>query len=107
MLLIFRALGDPPTQQLLLCQRERLVRRRRGHEIVGVGGENAPDQLALVRFSRDKRVFGERVFTDVEAKLGFAFLLIRPVTEEAVVREHRPDIAVVGDFVRRLRSGGG
>ena len=83
------------------------MRRRRRHEIVSVGGENAADQFTLVRFSGDEGLLGECLFADVEAELGLAFLLVRAVAKEAVVGEDRPDIAVVRDFLRRLGRGGG
>jgi len=67
MLLIDRTLGDPSAKQLLLRRGENFVGIGRGHQVVRVRRENALDQFALVRFSRDERLFGQRFFAHVQA----------------------------------------
>src|SRR5215471_18764951 len=77
------------------------MRSRRGHQIICVAGENTADQLALVGLPGDKGIFRERLFPDIKTKFGFAFLLVWPVTKETVVRKNGPDVAIIGNFIRR------
>jgi hypothetical protein len=70
--LIFCAFGDPLPQQILLRIAEFLVRIRRRHQIVFVGGENAVDQLALIRFAGDNRAFLQGDFADIKPEFRFA-----------------------------------
>ena len=94
-LLVLCALSNPLSKQLLLLRRECLMRLGRGHEIIRVSGKNALDQFALVRFSRDNRQLGNRLFAHVEAELAFALVLVRPMAKETLVGENRPDIPIV------------
>ena len=103
-LLVLCALSNPLSKQLLLLRRECLMRLGRGHEIIRVSGKNALDQFALVRFSRDNRQLGNRLFAHVEAEFALALVLVRPMAKETVVGENGTDIAIVGNFMRRRRS---
>ena len=102
--LILSPLSDPALEQILLRTRELLVRVRRRHQVVGVFGEDAFDQLALVGLAGNEGLLRDGVLAHIEAELGLALLLVGAVAEEAVVREDGSDVAVV---IHPLRASGG
>ena len=61
----------------------------RRHEFVGIVVRDAVKQFAVVRIARDDGgeavVVGESAFAGVEAEVGFAFVLVRAVAEEALI----------------------
>ena len=79
MLLVFRALGDPALEQFLLFRCENLMRFRRRHDFILIVGENARDQIAFLRFSRNDGASLNGVSTNVQAQILLAMLLIGPV----------------------------
>ena len=102
--LILSPLSDPALEQILLRTRELLVRVRRRHQVVGVFGEDALHQLALVGLAGNEGLLRDGVLAHIEAELGLALLLVGAVAEEAVVGKDRADVAVV---IHLLRAGGG
>ena len=107
MRLILRALGDPALEQILLRAGEFLVRVRRRHEVIGVLGEDAFDELARVRLAGDESLGGDGGLAHIEAELGLALLLVRAVAVKAVVGKNRPDVAVVIDLLGGRGGSGG
>ena len=105
MRLVFGALGDPALKQFLLLRSEMSARIRRGHLVVGIGREDASDQLGIIRLARLDGFLFQRDFAHVQAELGFAIVFVRAVAEEAVVRENGPDIAIELEFSRHRRGG--
>ena len=101
--LVFRAFGNPTLEQFFLVRRQRFVRLRRRHRVIGVGCVKAFDEFALVWFAGNDRVFLERRFTHIQAQLPFALVFVRPVAGETVFGKDRPDVAIVA----RFRCGSG
>src|SRR5687768_12816364 len=65
------------------------------HELLLVRSKNPGDQLTLIRFARDNGFFGQGLFPDIQTELGLSFVLIRPMTRKAIVREEWTNVAVV------------
>ena len=108
MLLIRRPGLDPPREQLLLLGRERLLRMRRGHDHVGIGGVDPGNQFALRQVAGDDRPraafeFAGRLLGGVEPQA--RLLLPRPMAGVAVFGEERPDVAVKPQRRRLGRLG--
>jgi hypothetical protein len=60
----------------------------------GIVARDAEDQLALVGIAGEERLLVQRRVAEVEAQVGLAVLLVRPVAEVAVLGEDRADVAV-------------
>ena len=76
----------------------------RGHDVVGVMGGDAAEELALVGVAGDDGGvagfgFAEGGFLDVEAEVAFAFIGIGAVAGEAVFGENGSDFACEVDFL--------
>src|SRR5205814_3108915 len=97
--------------RLLLLGRERLLERRRWHDLLLVRGQNAADEFALLRLTGDDGRLarpptgGGRVGA-VEPQLRLAGAVVRPVALEAARREDRPHVAVEVRRVGRAAGGG-
>jgi hypothetical protein len=83
----------------------------RGHDLVGVGGENAGDEFALFGIAGDDRSVagtggGEGGVADVEAEFAFAGGGVGAVAVVAVFREDGLDVAAEVDFSGRETGGG-
>ena len=95
---IFRARLDPAAERVLLRGGEFLLGRGRGHEFIGVGGENAAHQFALADFARDDgdgSALGGRGGGGalIEPEFSFARRLVRAVAFEAMARENGAHVA--------------
>lgn len=70
----------------------------RRHRFVTSGLGDPVDELAVVWFSgndgEESVMVLEGAFPGVEPEIGFSFFLVGAVTEEALVREDGPDIAI-------------
>ena len=102
--------GDPGLDLLALLRRHDLVRVRRGHDDVGIGGAEPLEEHARLRVpGHNRRAAVARrggSFEGVEAEIGLAVGRIGPVAGEAGVGEDREDVAVEPDS-RRNRGFGG
>ena len=87
--LVFRAFFDPLLEELDLIFGERFPFSGRRHHFVLVIRKDAVDQLAVFNIPRDNGgkavLFLESSFAGIQTQLGFAVLLIWPVTMEALV----------------------
>jgi hypothetical protein len=100
-LLVSRALLNPALDQLPFLRLERrLVRVRRRHHLVLVRADDALPEFGLFEVARhqgtDALTLGRGSLESIQAELAFAVRLVRAVTGEAVVREDRPDVFVIG-----------
>src|SRR5947207_892824 len=79
---------------------------RGGHVVVAVLREDAAQRFALVGLGGHEGVLAldalERPFLRVEAEVALAALVVRPVAEEAIVREDGADVALEVDDLIRL-----
>ncbi len=96
-----RPLRDPSAEERDLLRVQRLPELRRRHDLVGIAGGDAADQLAVIDPGGDDRraalAIAERVFFPVEPQIGFPRLLVGPVAGVAVLGQDRPDLAVEVD----------
>jgi hypothetical protein len=90
--------SNPFSQSLALAGLQFLVSVRRGHSLLGVAREDAPDKLTGLRLARHDRAFLERHRAHIQTQLGFALILVRPVATEAMIREDGADIAIETDL---------
>jgi hypothetical protein len=74
----------------------------RWHDLVGVGGEDMFDQQAFLWFARHNDLESEGALAHVEAELGFAAIIIRPVAKQAILGEDRADIAIKAEGWTRV-----
>jgi hypothetical protein len=116
MSLIFRPFGDPSLQRGLVLVRHDLLRVRWRHDLVLIGRKDALDDLAGVRLAGNdgdlaRFAFAVGGFTQIEAQLAFARVIIHAVAGEALLREHRPHVAIeidgVGGGNEQQEKGGG
>ncbi len=102
MAIVFPAFFDPLVEQILLLLRKRKLGFRRGHQLLGLVGPNAPVNLRILQASRrqpDHALMVFRcLFERIQAKVRFLILRIRAMTLEALVRQDRPDLAVEINF---------
>ena len=94
-LFVFRALGDPSLENLLLRGGQRTVRIRRRHHLVGVGRRQTFDELARSGVAGHEGFLLQRGVADVEAQLGLALVAVRAVAVETVLGQNRTDVLVV------------
>ena len=98
MRLVFRAFGNPAPQSVFFRRGQRLFRLRWRYEIIGIGGVDAMDQLALLRLSRCHGLFTVMIrdgtIALIQPQIGLAALFIEAVAAKALVREDGPDIAI-------------
>src|SRR5262249_27280952 len=102
---VYRALGDPAFDRLLLPRGENLVSLFRRHRLVFVVREDAPVDLALFWLAGNDRDYARfrllsRLFANVQAQSGLASILVRAVATVTGVGKNRADITIVAD--RRL-----
>ena len=112
-LLVGSSGGDPAREQIFLLGRERLLRMRRRHHHVGIGGGDPGDDFARGQIAGDNRASTtfkllRRMLCLVESQPGL--LAAGPVAGVAVLGEERPDVAVKpepppGRLGRRGRNG--
>src|SRR5262249_48319336 len=69
------------------------------HDLAGVFGEDACDELALARLARDEGTSGDGNVPNVEAKFGLARRTVRAVASEAVLGQDWADVPAVTDWV--------
>ena len=105
MRLVLGPFGDPALEHFLLLGRELLVRRRRRHQLFGIVGTDARDQLAFLRLARHDGAAFDRRLAPIEPQVGLAGGAIRPVAGKAVFGQDRPNVAVVAD--RLVAAGRG
>ena len=91
---VFRALADPLLENRDLRRGEIAQLGLGGRHVVVVGGENALDHLAGIGLAGDDGFLADGALAFIKAQLGFTLLGIRPVTEETLVREDGPDVAI-------------
>ena len=113
MLLVGGSGSDPTCEQIFLLGRERLLRVRRRHHHVGIGGGDPGDDFARGQIAGDNRTSTTfklpcGMLCLVETQPGL--LAAGPVAGVAVFGEKRPDVAVepeppAGRFGRRGRNG--
>ncbi len=96
--LILAALGDPALDDRLLLVRQPLVRLRRRHDHVRIGAVDTGHDFAFVRLAGNNGLVVHRLVADVQPQLRLSPVLVRPVAQEAVVREDRANIAVELQF---------
>ena len=96
-----RAVLDPVAQDPDLRRAQLVPRVHRWHAIVLVLGGDAVCELALVQVAGDDGVIAAQIregsLASVEAKAGFAQLLVLPVTLEAGLREDGTHVAAEVD----------
>ena len=96
------AFGDPAAEDVGLRRGQpRLVRVRRRHQLVLVGGDDAFDERADLGLAGDERFLGQGGLAEVEAQLALAVRLILAVAAEAVVREDGQDVPAEAHGLRR------
>ena len=105
--LVGGTLLDPALEQGSLARREGLVRLGRGHDLLGIGGGDPPDEGALrgVPLDDDRLAVGtgrERELGSIQAELRLSRSRVGAVAAEAVVDENRTDV-----FVERDGAGKG
>ena len=87
---VFPAFLDPTVEQILLLLRKRKLGFRRGHQLFGLVGPNAPVNLRILQASRRQPDHAFMVFRclfeRIQAKVRFLILRIRAMTLEAFVR---------------------
>jgi len=109
--LVLRTLGDPAPEGLDLLGGEVLVRLRRRHAVLLVGGDQPGDELAVIRLTRDDdgvaAAIQRGVRGVVEPQPPLAVVRVLPVAVEAVLRQDRTDVAVELQLRRRRRGEGG
>ena len=102
---------DPLGEEGDLGWGDDFVELRRGHDLVGVGGEDAREEGAFFGVTGDDGdgavVVGFGGGFVVEAETGFAFGFIGAVAEEAVFGEDGTDLATEVDGVGCERGCGG
>lgn len=105
-LLIFRALGNPLADQLLLVVAEGLVRVRWRHDFIWVSGEDAFHRFRLLRLAGDDGVelgvgvqWRDGVGEVMQLQLGLDIMEVGAVAVKAGVRKDRPDVLVELDLV--------
>ena len=112
----FGPLFDPSLNRGDLFWPERLVRLRWRHDLIFVFGDNALVEATLVGLSLDDgwrlllavlgQALGEEASLGVEAKAGLARAWIWAVAVEAVVGDHRADVAIELDFLIGRKGNG-
>lgn len=95
---VLGSLFNPATNESDLLGRERLVAGSGGHAFVLFGRDDAPKEFALVGgawFHNTGQVFfAEQACLGIEAQVGFSFVVVRSVAEDAIVGQDGPDIAI-------------
>ena len=114
--LVFGTLADPfGNDGDLFPGERRFFRVRRGHDLVGVRGDHALQQQALLGLAGNDAVaggfaflgqVGPGVLLGVEAERAGLVLGVRAVAGEAVVRKNRKDLGAEGDFLASESRGG-
>jgi hypothetical protein len=105
MALILGTFGDPALEEFFFGGGEFFVGVWRGHEVIGIGGEDAFDDGAGVRVAGGDGFGFDGVGADVEAEVAFAMVLIGPVAGVAVFGEDGSDVPVERDL-SGVRGGG-
>ena len=104
--LVFGPGRDPGLELLLLDRGKLLVDRRRRHDFVVVGGEDAVDHFALVRLAGHDSADLDGHLPPVEPQVGLSRGTVRPVAGKAVFGQDRPDVAIEAQlFGRRGNEG--
>jgi hypothetical protein len=98
------AVLDPAFEEVLVGGGELFGFVWRGHDVVGVMGGDAAEELAVIGVAGDDGGvagfgFTEGGFLDVEAEVAFAFIGIGAVAGEAVFGENGADFAGEVDFL--------
>ena len=96
---VLRPLLDPRLDLLLLRLGQFRVRVRRRHDLLLILARDAQPDLAVRRVARldpnQTVALGVRRLRHIEPQLSLARLLVEPVTRETVLRQDRPDVAIV------------
>ena len=92
--LILGALGDPATEEVFFGGGELFVGVGWGHEVIGIGGEDAFDDGTGFGIAGGDGFGFNGGVADVEAEVAFAVVLIGPVAGVAVFGEDGSDIAI-------------
>jgi hypothetical protein len=96
---------DPVSDQLDLLIAEPLSLTDRGHPQIIIGGNNSLQQIAVLSVPR-----GDGGGGLIQTQIGFASVLVRPVTSETMIRQDRLDVAAkvnFADFTRGQPNHGG
>jgi hypothetical protein len=104
-----RALVDPPRQRRFLGVGKVLARRGGRHSLVGVGGVDSANQLALaalIRHNRDGVAFKlcPLAVLRIKSQTGLAIFVVEAVAFEALVGQDRPHIAIEIDALAAIRG---
>jgi len=102
--LVHSALSDPPSDGVLLLQRQLSVCELRRHDFL-VGREDALDDFAFVRIAgHDRETVGvrrsERFLANVQTHACHARAFVGSVAAEAGIGHDRPYVAIEADLVR-------
>ena len=76
MILVFCAFGNPPAKQVFLLGLEHAMLLGGRHDILIIGGEDAFDEFAFVRFARHNGLLRKRILADIKTQLAFALFLV-------------------------------
>jgi hypothetical protein len=101
--LVLRPLPDPAGQQFLLLGRERLLQRRRRHDLVGIFREDPVEGDAGIRITGGDRSRLDGGIPQVQPQIGLPAGAVGAVAGEAVLHQDRANVLVEGD---RLGRGG-
>ena len=66
----------------------------RRHDLVRIILQNAVDDLTFIRITGDDGVHLQSTLAGIQSQLGLTLVLVRPVAEEAVLRENRANVAI-------------
>lgn len=105
MIFVMGSLLDPKAQDFLLFLSEAVNRIDRRHMIICIFGEDAFDQFRLFGLAGNDGIELGCSFKGIESQVSFALLLVKSMTEEAVVRENGANVPVVANCPGRLGKG--
>ena len=99
MLFPLDAFRNPLTQSLLFEIAQSHIRIDRRHQIFFVIRLDPPNDLAILRFPRNRREVAiaqicQDAFKNIEPQIRLAIRFVGTVTLKALIRENRPNIAI-------------
>ncbi len=95
---------DPFLQEIFLPGRQRLVQRGRRHELLGVRGIDAREELATLKIAGRDGPELDGGLAAIEPQVGLAGRAVGPVASETVLRQDRPDVAIILGLLRGRRG---